>query len=178
MRTAIRFAAPLIVLAGLLPAATLEKLSLDDMILKSTEIVRGKVMSQTPVKRGSVIYTETVVQVAQRWKGSTANTITIYLAGGSIGKVKQHFPGTPDLKTGTEYMMFLWTGTSGATQIIGLSQGLFELDYAKGQATAQRNGSRETMIDPSTGRVIADEAVVLTLSQMSSRIQQLLGGAK
>jgi len=178
MRLRIRVAAFLIALAGLLPSATLEKLTLDDMIVKSTEIVRGKVVSQTPVKLGSVIYTQAVIQTAQRWKGQATTTVRIYLPGGSLGRVRQQFPGSPQLVAGSEYVFFLWTGTSGATQILGLSQGLYELDYSKSQAVLKRGGSKETMIDPNTGRVITDEGSVMTLAEMSSRIQQVLGGNK
>ncbi len=43
----------------------------------------------------------------------------------SILGIRQIAVGSPELATGSEYVVFLWTGKSGLTQIIGLSQGLF-----------------------------------------------------
>ena len=47
-----------------LPGATLERLSLDDMIARSTTIVRGKVTASWAAFTGSVIYTHYQVQVS------------------------------------------------------------------------------------------------------------------
>src|SRR5436305_11139949 len=52
-----------------LQSATLERLSLDDMIAKSTVIVRGKVTSAYAAASGPIIYPNYTVQVSQRLKG-------------------------------------------------------------------------------------------------------------
>ena len=47
--------------------------------------------------------------------------------GGVAGGIRQSVSGAPELKPGQEYVLFLWTSRSGLTQVIGLSQGLFQL---------------------------------------------------
>ena len=58
-------------------STTLEKLALDDMILKSTEIVRGKVAGVTSLRRGALIVTQVRVSVSERWKGAEASTVDV-----------------------------------------------------------------------------------------------------
>src|ERR1017187_5269571 len=49
-----------------LPSATLERLSLDDMITRSTTIVRGNVTASWAAFTGSVIYTHYQIQVSEQ----------------------------------------------------------------------------------------------------------------
>jgi len=56
-------------------STTLEKLALDDMILKSTEIVRARVTSVSTLRRGALIYTQVRVAVSERWKGPEAASV-------------------------------------------------------------------------------------------------------
>ena len=58
----------LVLTGGLAPlgGATLERLTLDDLIAKSTAIVRGKVTARYASFRGPIIYTHYEVQVSQR----------------------------------------------------------------------------------------------------------------
>jgi hypothetical protein len=72
---------------------------------------------------------------------------------------------------GSDYLLFLWTGDSGLTHVIGLSQGVFSLaSEAGGEVMASRPASAEAMLDPKTGRLIADQPVRLLLRDLRSRI--------
>jgi hypothetical protein len=157
-----------------LPAATLEKLSLERMIQESTAIVRGRVVSTSVGQRGSLLYTRARVQVAERWKGGTEATIEVSVPGGRSGNVRQTFTGAPNLEPGAEYLLFLWTGKSGVTQVIGFSQGVFGISLdSKGQPVAARAASAETMLD-AAGRTIVDGPVRMTLSEMDKLIRATL----
>jgi len=172
-----RFAG-ILVIAGLsaLPAATLQKLSLDDMIQKSTRIVRGKVTGSTTVMRGPVIYTEYRVQPADSYKGGSSAEIHVFVAGGKYGSVTQTFSGSPRLREGQEYVLFLWTSRSGLTQVIGLSQGLFTMTKDPlGEPVLTRNAASETMLD-SSGKVVEDTPVSVRLGEMVDRIHRTLAG--
>jgi hypothetical protein len=176
-----RVAALLIGLAGgcgLLSAATLEKLSLEEMAAKSTEIVLGRVISKSYQQRGSVIYTVARVQVSERWKGSSKDIVEVCVAGGVMNGMRQVFPGSPFFRDGHEYLFFLWTGRSGATQVIGLSQGLFDLrSNAKGETQVYRGASTETMLDK-TGRRISDDPTEMSLDEMRGYVKRVLGGVR
>lgn len=158
-----------------LPAATLEKLSMDDMIDKSTDIVCAKVAGVSTFLKGAVVYSRFQIQVSQRWKGNAGTQMDVVVPGGQYGTQRQIFSGAPRLQVGDEYVMFLWTGKSGLTQVIGLSQGLFDVKRnAQGEAILFRAGSQETMLDPGTGQPIADTALTMRLSDLVGTISRKL----
>src|SRR5450755_3502946 len=78
-----------------LPCATLERLSLDDMIAKSTVIVRGKVTDSSASYSGTapVIYTHYTVQVSEWLKGVGSKSIDVVVPGGTVGNSRQSFSG-------------------------------------------------------------------------------------
>lgn len=159
-----------------LHAATLEYLSLDDMAKKSTAIVRGRVQSCAGQFRGSVIFTHCTVSVTEQWKGTSGPVVDVATPGGSARGMAQNFSGSPKLLPGEEYVLFLWTGKSGMTQVIGLSQGVFDLKPdAKGQAVAQRAATTERMLDAS-GNVISDSPVEMRVRELKSQVMKSLSG--
>jgi hypothetical protein len=165
-----------------LESATMGRLSLDDMISRSTTIVRGKVTSSWAAFTGSVIYTHYQIQVSEQFKGATQNTVEVMTPGGTVKGLSQSFSGSPVLTQGDEFVFFLWTGKNGITWITGLTQGLFSLagDGAT-ERTATRSASRELMLDPDTSRPVKDTALSMKLSDLRSRIAATLaaqGGVK
>jgi hypothetical protein len=160
-------------------ATTLERLALDDMIQKSTEIVRGRVMSAGGMKRGSMIYTRARVQVIEWWKGKAAASIDVHVPGGVYGGERQIVSGAPQLKEGYEYVLFLWTGRSGMTQVIGLSQGVFDLkmESADKQVEAYRAASTQTMLDSETREPVVDTPVRMKVSELRDRVKRAAGAA-
>src|SRR5713226_6239426 len=113
------------VAAGMLApagATTLQQLSMDDMIRKSTVIVRAKVLDSHAAFRGQDIYTFYHLQVLEGLStGSTMQQIDVAVPGGSAKGKRQMVPGAVSLDAGEEYIIFLWTSRSGLTQVIGLS---------------------------------------------------------
>jgi hypothetical protein len=162
-------------------SATLERLSLDDMIVKSSTIVRGKVTSSWAAFTGAVIYTHYKIQISETFKGNSRGTVEIMVPGGAAKNVQQNFSGSPVLKSGDEFVFFLWTSKSGITWITGLTQGLFSLpaDTSAADRMATRAASRELMLDPATSQAVKDTAMSMRLSDLRSRISGTLqGGAR
>jgi hypothetical protein len=160
-----------------LAGATLEQLSLDDMIQKSTAIVRGTVALSRTAASGPIIYTHYVVRVTENFKGNSPGTVDVAVPGGTANNVRQTFPGAPQFKTGDDYVFFLWTGRSGLTQILGLTQGLFALSAGSvNTPTATRAASHEVMLEKGTGREVKDQTIVMTLAALRARIQAALNG--
>ncbi len=159
-----------------LQAATLERLSTADLVEKSTDVVRAKVLGYetrfrgTP-GRGGILYTHYTVQVLERWKGNPAARMDVAVPGGSLHNVRQTFPGTPTLEQNVEYVFFLWTSRSGLTQIMGLSQGLLrEKVDASGETVLRRNASAEPMVD-SSGHSVSDTSFTMSLSAFRGTMQ-------
>ena len=166
-----------------LPSATLERLSLDDMITRSTTIVRGKVAASWAAYTGSVIYTHYQIQVSEQFKGTPRDSVEVMLPGGTAKGLSQSFSGSPVLKQGDEFVFFLWTSKGGITWITGLTQGLFSLPPgdAGTDRVATRAASAELMLDQQTSRPVKDTALTMSLSELRSRIAAALaehGGGK
>jgi hypothetical protein len=159
-----------------LPGSTLLHLSLNDMIGKSTAIVQGTVQPSYSAFRGAMIYTHYKVQVTATYKGSPAQSWDLAVPGGAVNGVQQYFAGAPALTAGQSYLLFLWTSKTGLTQVIGLSQGLFNVtSNSSGQLIVSRGAASETMLNAS-GQIMNDSNIQMTLTQMSSLIQAALAG--
>jgi len=125
---------------------------------------------------GTIIYTYYSIQVTEQFKGPSQSFVTFAVPGGVANNRRQTFPGAPEFKSGDDFVFFLWTGKSGATQIIGLTQGLFRLSsVANGDAVATRPASAELMLDRATGEPVKDRAVVMNLSDLRAHIASVAG---
>jgi len=159
-----------------LQGSTLQQLSLDDMIRKSTIIVRGQIQPTYSAVRGSVIYTHYQVQVSEVLKGLATNQIDLAVPGGTSNGKTQIFSGIPSLLSGRDYVLFLWTSKSGLTQVIGLSQGLFGVTTnSAGQLMVQRAAATERMLN-SSGQTVSDSDIQLPIGDLRTRIQSVLNG--
>ena len=159
-----------------LNATTLQQLSLDNMIVQSTSIVRGKVRPTYSAFRGSIIYTHYQVQVSQVLKGGAPSEIDVAVLGGSANGLRQYFAGAPTLAPGQDYVLFLWTSKTGLTQVIGLSQGLFSVTAnASGQPIVVRAASTERMVNAS-GQVVSDSDIQMSMADLKCRVQAVLAG--
>ena len=158
-----------------LPCATLEQLSLDDLIGKSTAIVRGTVVDSWAALSGSIIYTHYKVQVSENFKGVRQSSVEIVVAGGVVNNLSQSFSGSPTLNKGDEFVFFLWTSRAGLTQIMGLTQGLFAVaPGGSADPMATRAATRELMLDPKTAQPVKDAVLSMRLSDLRSQIASTL----
>ncbi len=160
-----------------LAASTLQRLSLNDMIQKSTMIVRGRIQPGTSAAlRGPMIYTHYQLSVTTAFKGTPASSIDVAVPGGALNGIQQPVAGAPTLTPGQDYVFFLWTSKSGLTQVIGLSQGLFNVTTnTQGQAIVSRSAASATMLD-SSGQPVADSNLQMPLAQLIGKIQSVLAG--
>ncbi|MFB3778109.1 MAG: hypothetical protein ACE141_10875 [Bryobacteraceae bacterium] len=158
-------------LAGLAAAqcATMEYLSPDAMIDQSTAIVRAVVLDSDGRQHGPMVYTHFKLKILEQLKG--AAPLEIVVPGGTAGSLRQTFAGAPALVKGSEYLLFLWTGSSGLTHVLGFAQGVYRVSVgAGGEMTAARPASAEVMLDPKTGMQMQDEPVQLRLADLRSRV--------
>jgi hypothetical protein len=161
-----------------LQGATLERLSWNDMMAKSTSIVRGTVTGSRAVFTGRDIHTYYAVQVAETLKGTGQSSIEVVVPGGVANNLRMSYSGAPTLNQGDEYVFFLWSSRAGVTQVLGLTQGLFTVapDGSK-DPLATRRASRELMLDRSSGQPVKDETLVMRMSELRARVSASLKGA-
>lgn len=156
-------------------AATLEQLTLEEMSQKATLIVRGRVTGCAGEVKGSLIQTRCRVTVTDRWKGTSGADLSFVTPGGTAGGLVQTFTGTPKFSPGAEYVLFLWTGRSGVPQIIGLSQGVFDVAGGAKGPTVRREASSEVMVN-SAGERIVDQPTQMSVADLRARVAAALGG--
>jgi hypothetical protein len=143
-------------------ATTVIKASLDDLIAKSTSVVRGKVVGSYNTAQGRLVYTCYKVQVQQTLKGAPATQIEVQVPGGSFHGVEQNIAGVPQLSVGADYVLFLWTGPSKTTHLLGLSQGVLDITTdAAGDVIVVRQASEALSVD----------SLRMKLSELNSRVQ-------
>ena len=158
-------------------AATLEKLTVDEMSAQSTLIVRGRISRCAGEARGSVIYTRCLVSITEVWKGRAGSSASFVVPGGRANGLIQKFSGVPQFTSGGEHVLFLWAGPSGIHQIIGLSQGKFDVQQTPGGATARRAASTERMLSR-VGDVVTDEAVQISVEELRRRVAKASGATR
>lgn len=152
-------------------AATLQQLSLDDMIQKSTAIVRGSVQFTGGAAHGRYIYTHYTLHVVEQWKGAPSTQIDFVVPGGTANGLQESIAGAPSFINGQEYVLYLWTSRSGLTQVIGLSQGIF----VSSNGMVVRPAIADHMIDPH-GAEASDPGLQMTLNDMRNRVLTGLKG--
>jgi hypothetical protein len=156
-------------------SATLQQLSMNDLIVKSTAIVHGKVTGSSAAFTNKIIYTHYTIQVSEQLKGSNQTSIDVVVPGGTVGNLRQSFSGTPTFNVGDDYVFFLWTSSAGLTQVLGLTQGLFSVaQEGSADPMTTRNASHEPMLNNS-GQQVKDQTLTMTLSQLRALIATTLG---
>jgi hypothetical protein len=148
----------------------MQQLSVDDLAVKSTAIVRGRVTDSFTSLAGPTVYTHYHVTVTETLKGSAGVTVDVALPGGVASGIRQTYPGVPQLSIGSEYVLYLWTSPSGMIMPTGFAQGIFSVTGdSSGNQMLNRAATAELMLD-SNGHPVQDHAVSMRLAEMKSHI--------
>lgn len=160
-----------------LSGTTLRLLTMDDIVSQSTSIVRGRVGSCAGEMRGNIIYTRCQMTVSETWKGAASGSVDVFTPGGTATGLTQTFAGTPLLAAGQEYVLFLWAGKSGLNQVIGLTQGVFQLSQSNKTTMAIRAASTEPMLDV-RGRPVQDATLRYSATDLKRIVDGVLTRSK
>ena len=141
----------------------------------STAIVRAKVTGSKGVRRGTDVFTVYQFETLEIVKGQNgAVTSEVSVPGGVAGGLRQVVPGTPVLRAGQEYDLFLWTGRTGNTQLMGMTQGLFSVERTTtGDILATRAAAGERMLD-SAGHAVRDDALSMPWPELRAKVTKAL----
>jgi|HubBroStandDraft_1064217.scaffolds.fasta_scaffold466799_1 hypothetical protein len=174
MRTSLHLSVGVVLLATTASATTLLKMSMNDLILQSTSIVRARITGSRSVSVGHDIYTYYQLQVSETLKVNGILPAEVAVPGGVYGNLRQIGIGSPSFTQGQEYVLFLWTSRTGMTQVIGLSQGLFNLTRdASGETVLKRPAIADQMLDKA-GNQVTDTPVTITWSDFRALILKTL----
>jgi hypothetical protein len=161
--------------AAPLSGVTMQQLSMDDLAVKSTAIIRGHVIDSYTSVTGPTVYTHYHIAITETWKGTASKTMDVALPGGTSGGIRQSFPGVPQLSTGVDYVLYLWAAPySGLTLPTGFSQGIFTVTGSTNSALlTSRSATSELMIG-SNGHPVQDRPISLLLADMKSQVAAAL----
>jgi len=107
-------------------ASTALQLDVEGLTAAATDVVHGRVLSETSGWSGDHrrIVTRVAVAVLERWKGSAAGQVTVVRPGGHVGDLVQDVSGVAELRPGDEVVLFL-ARTGPYHRVVGLSQGIY-----------------------------------------------------
>ena len=161
--------------AALGSGTILEQMSLDDLVEESTAVVRGHAGTHRTIQAGALIYTLTAFEVSEQLKGDPVGRMEVALPGGQVGTLSQRFGGVPELEIGKEYVLFLWRGPSGRTQITGLSQGLFEVERNQsGHVLIHRKPNADLVLQPGSSDSAPNTGITMLLDQLAAQVRAIL----
>jgi len=156
-----------------------EAMDVEVMAERSTEVVKGMVVSQEVVREGARIQTRVTVRVERGWKGRVeqGKSIVLVVPGGQIGNLAQTAAGIPEFRDGERLVLFLWhppAATGDSFRILGLSQGHFRLKEQGNQwmATSDRRGL--TRVVKNTGSQEEGSQLLMPLIELESRLEKIL----
>ena len=92
-----------------------------------------------------------------------------------VGGFHQHFDGVPVLTADQEFVAFLWTGPSGRTQMMGLSQGFFDVSRdAKGHVLVHRKPTSDLMFAAGSSDPVSPAAIEMPLEDLVAKIRSVM----
>ncbi len=131
MRNTARITALLFILSAAPAAATtLVHLSLEQLSQASSDVVRGRAVSQESRWNDAhtQIVTLTTVEVEQTLKGSAGQTMVIEQPGGAVGNLRVRVAGTVNFRRGASYFLFVEpAGGAGVHRVTGMAQGAYRI---------------------------------------------------
>ncbi len=123
-------------------ATTLRFVGLEELTLRSDQVLVGEIIAQDSRFEGGVIWTTTEVSVEECWTGShcrVGETITMRSPGGVVGELEQRVSGVTSWHVGERAVLFL-TEVPGynAFRTLGMAQGALKITNLGGEARARR----------------------------------------
>ncbi|MBI4553394.1 MAG: hypothetical protein HY710_14110 [Candidatus Latescibacteria bacterium] len=114
--------------------ASVVKMSLEELTLKASIIVVGKVTGKVSESTADGIKTRITVAVEESLKGDIGRTVVITQPGGTVGKIEMVMSEAATFEVGEEAVVFLWTRPTGEHTVLGLFQGKVPVETdAKGR---------------------------------------------
>lgn len=184
MRRFFAFLIVLLCLAHPLSATLLVPADFTDLVAGSQIIVHGRVVDVRAEWTPDRSQIETLVTIAPVlfYRGSSNQSVTFRVPGGSVGRYRQVTVGAPAFAPGDEAVLFLTANGPIVPHVFGLSQGVFRVSVDR------RTGRRMVLQPVVMARGTAPERVTrgartrqpLTLEVFSAQLRAVMqqGGAR
>jgi hypothetical protein len=101
----------------------------------------------------------------------------VQVPGGTVGGLQQNVAGAPQLVLGGQYVLFLWTGPSGANYPLGLSQGVLDVSSdAAGNTIVTTQSSEALALNPASSAAASQGSLQMKLADFAARVSSALKG--
>ncbi|MCB1018639.1 MAG: hypothetical protein H6509_07760 [Bryobacterales bacterium] len=129
----------LLLVAALLPGATVPRMSFEQIVRDSPRAVHGVVVRSWSAwdAQRTAIWTHYEVRVSETLRGPASSTLTISEPGGVAGDVAMRVPGAPRLEVGEQAVLFAYPTPLGHWRIRGWGQGRFPVETVAGRSVVR-----------------------------------------
>lgn len=120
---------PALLAAGIGQATVVERVTLEELVERSTRIVQGRCVRTWAAWDSAtrLIWTHSELQITDELKGSRTPAVVVSEPGGVLDGVGMAVEGVPHYRPGEEVVVFLYRTPLGQWRTRGLGQGKFTL---------------------------------------------------
>lgn len=133
-------------------ATVAKPLSFDELVKSADIVAHGFVTeqwSEAPDGLPGMIYTYTMVELAQVLKGEPTKRMTLRQIGGTLGEHTVKLSGVPTYKLGAEIVVFAGRDNPASPYVsVGLAQGVFYVVRKDAETSLARHLSGITFYNP------------------------------
>lgn len=168
-----------LLLGSIALATVMVPLTLSQLTEQADKIVLGHCVNKRVYKTGKMIWTEYTFQVYEVLKGGSIKEVKIRQPGGEIGDEGIKVSGTANFLPGEEDLLFLDKEKDGAYDLIGWSQGKFQIFYDEKTKTKYtfQNLAGISFVKK-TGEPVLVEPMRFELDQVKAQIKAILAQKK
>lgn len=172
--------AGLLLCCSALDATTIERLPLARMVQAARIIVRARCVSNSTAWASGEIWTFTIFNVEEAWKGERSEEvpamITIRLLGGAAGALTSHVSGVPRFSPGEDAVIFLEPVSPGDFSVLGWAEGTFRIvrDPRTGEKIVLQDTAAFATFNPKTRRFETEGLRNVPLAAFRERVHSAL----
>jgi hypothetical protein len=160
--------------AGHLEATTLAKMDLAQLARAAEVVVDGRCVGLQVRREGGSIWTFAEFNVKETLAGPAPSEgrVTVRLAGGQIGHLRESVDGVPRFAVGEEAVLFLEKTSAGDYGISGWTQGTFRVRRAanEDETTVTQDSAGFAVFDARTRQFETDGIARMTMGEFRARL--------
>jgi hypothetical protein len=168
----------LLICCAAVPGTTLERMPLERMAGLARVIVRARCVSNSTAWDAGEIWTFTSFDVAEAWKGSAPERVTVRLLGGTVGPLTSRVSGVPRFRAGEEVILFLEPTARRDFTVVSWQQGTFRVgrDPRSGAEIVTQDTAAFETFDAQTRQFKASGIRNLPLEAFRAQVQAAVAG--
>jgi hypothetical protein len=160
-------------------ATTLQRMSVEQMTQIAKTIARVRCISNATIWDSGEIWTMTIFDVQQTWRGTLPAQIKVRLLGGRLGGITSTVSGVPRFSPGEEAVLFLERTQQGDLSVVSWEQGVFRIrrNNRGGDESVTQDTASFATLDPRTRRMQMVGISGMPLSDFRAEVENAIATA-